>query len=103
MDPEWIESLNSVLDDNKLLTLPSGERIQFGPNVNFMFECHSLRFASPATGERSGQGFRGDHGPQGACNASSGRASLLLSRELAKGRSSSVSHSSLLCLPTAVV
>jgi Na+-transporting NADH:ubiquinone oxidoreductase subunit NqrB len=49
VDPEWIESLNSVLDDNRLLTLPSGERIQFGGNVNFIFETHSLRFASPAT------------------------------------------------------
>ena len=43
IDPEWIESLNSVLDDNRLLTMPSGERIQFGPNVNFVFETHDLR------------------------------------------------------------
>ncbi|CAG2190736.1 DNCH2 [Mytilus edulis] len=38
IDPEWIESLNSVLNDNRLLTMPSGERIQFGPNVNFLDE-----------------------------------------------------------------
>ena len=49
VDPEWIESLNSVLDDNHLLTLPNGERIAFGDNVNFLFETHDLRFASPAT------------------------------------------------------
>lgn len=30
IDPEWVESLNSVLDDNRLLTMPSGERIQVG-------------------------------------------------------------------------
>ena len=54
IDPEWVESLNSVLDDNRLLTMPSGERIQFGPNVNFIFETHDLKFASPATVSRMG-------------------------------------------------
>lgn len=60
VDPEWIESLNSVLDDNHLLTLPNGERINFGPNVNFLFETHDLRFASPATISRMGMIFLSD-------------------------------------------
>ena len=49
IDPEWVEALNSVLDDNRLLTLPSGWRVQFGHNVNFVLETHALRHASPAT------------------------------------------------------
>jgi dynein heavy chain 2, cytosolic len=57
IDPEWIESLNSVLDDNHLLTMPSGERIQFGDNINFIFETHDLKFASPATVSRMGMVF----------------------------------------------
>lgn len=57
VDPEWVESLNSVLDDNRLLTMPSGERIQFGPNVNFLFETHDLSCASPATISRMGMIF----------------------------------------------
>ena len=57
IDPEWIESLNSVLDDNRLLTMPNGERIKFGPNINFVFETHDLQFASPATISRMGMIF----------------------------------------------
>uniref|UniRef100_A0A915E882 Cytoplasmic dynein 2 heavy chain 1 n=1 Tax=Ditylenchus dipsaci TaxID=166011 RepID=A0A915E882_9BILA len=60
IDPEWIEALNSVLDDNKLLTMPSGERIQFGDNVNFLFETDDLTHASPATISRMGMIFISD-------------------------------------------
>ena len=53
---------NSIFssDDNRLLTLPSGWRIQFGPNVNFIFETHDLSFASPATISRMGMIFLSD-------------------------------------------
>jgi len=57
IDPEWVESLNSVLDDNHLLTLPTGERISFGDNVNFIFETNDLKYASPATVSRMGMIF----------------------------------------------
>ncbi|KAI9144619.1 dynein heavy chain and region D6 of dynein motor-domain-containing protein [Paraphysoderma sedebokerense] len=54
MDPEWVEALNSVLDDNRVLTMASGERIQLGSNVKFIFETHELRYVSPATVSRLG-------------------------------------------------
>lgn len=70
IDPEWIESLNSVLDDNRLLTMPSGERIQFGPNVNFLFETHDLSCASPATISRMGMIFLRSASQPLVCNGS---------------------------------
>lgn len=54
VDPEWVENLNSVLDDNKLLTLPNGERLGLPPNVRIMFEVEHLRFATLATVSRCG-------------------------------------------------
>jgi dynein heavy chain 1 len=54
VDPEWAENLNSVLDDNKLLTLPSGERLSIPPNVRIMFEVENLKNATLATVSRCG-------------------------------------------------
>ncbi|GAB6020623.1 Dynein heavy chain, cytoplasmic [Chamberlinius hualienensis] len=54
VDPEWVENLNSVLDDNKLLTLPNGERLSLPPNVRVMFEVQDLCYATLATVSRCG-------------------------------------------------
>jgi dynein heavy chain 1 len=54
VDPEWAENLNSVLDDNKLLTLPHGDRLSIPPNVRIMFEVESLKYATLATVSRCG-------------------------------------------------
>ncbi|KAI9728167.1 MAG: hypothetical protein M1828_004628 [Chrysothrix sp. TS-e1954] len=54
VDPEWVENLNSVLDDNKILTLPNGERLVLPPNVRVLFEVETLKYATPATVSRCG-------------------------------------------------
>lgn len=42
------------MDDNKLLTLPNGERLNLPPNVRIVFEVEHLRYATPATVSRCG-------------------------------------------------
>ena len=54
VDPEWAENLNSVLDDNKVLTLPSGDRIKIPNNVRIMMEVDTLKYATMATVSRCG-------------------------------------------------
>lgn len=49
LDPEYIETLNSALDDNKLLTLPTGERIPISDKIRLFLEVTNLNHATPAT------------------------------------------------------
>ena len=60
LDANWIESMNSVMDDNKILTLASNERIKLLGHMRLLFEIRNLKFASPATVSRAGILFISD-------------------------------------------
>jgi dynein heavy chain len=54
LDAHWVENMNSVMDDNKLLTLPNGERIRLLDHVKMLIEVFDMQYASPATVSRCG-------------------------------------------------
>jgi dynein heavy chain len=57
VDALWVENMNSVMDDNKLLTLPNGERIRLQTYCKLLIEVFDLQYASPATISRCGMTY----------------------------------------------
>ena len=53
IDAVWIESMNTVMDDNKVLTLVSNESSLVGRG-SMVFEINSLKNATPAAVSRPG-------------------------------------------------
>ncbi len=57
IDSMWAENLNSILDDNKKMSLPNGESIYLSQGMTLLMETDTLTSATPATISRCGLMF----------------------------------------------
>ncbi len=53
LDAHWVESMNSLMDDNKLLTLANNDRIYMPACMRVILETADIQHASPATVSRA--------------------------------------------------
>ncbi len=49
-----LQSMNTVMDDNRMLTLASNERIPLTPSMRLLLEINHMNHCSPATVSRGG-------------------------------------------------
>jgi len=54
IEMDWVENLNSVLDDNRKLTLITGESLPLTKQMRIIIESNNLNHCSPATISRCG-------------------------------------------------
>ena len=54
VDHLWIESMNSLLDDNRKLCLANGQILNLNSQIKLIFETDDLVSASPSTVSRLG-------------------------------------------------
>ena len=54
IDFMWVENLNSILDDNKKMSLPNGESIKMSEGMCILLEASNMKNVTPATVSRCG-------------------------------------------------
>lgn len=54
IDYMWVENLNSILDDNKKMSLPNGESIKMSQGMCILLETNNMKNVTPATVSRCG-------------------------------------------------
>lgn len=54
IDFMWVENLNSILDDNRKMSLPNGESIKMSEGMCILLETDNMKNVTPATVSRCG-------------------------------------------------